>query len=207
MGTVNIAISHNNTYTVLFNMFFLIILCGCFTLGSAQSYGMGPCPTGVQVQQDFELSKYTGLWKEITRIPMSIEKGWRCSTVSGTLKEDGTLETLNQGIYPDGSVQSITGDAKCGVEEAAKCDGHWNLDIFGIKWRPAAPYWVLETDYTSYSLAYSCIEYGGLVHAQMLWITSRTDTLDDATIQRLKQKAAGMGLKAGQMEMNDRTGC
>jgi len=189
-------------------MLFFVVICGVLALGSCQSIDVGKCPPDVEVQKDFELSKLVGNWDEITRIPMSIQKGWRCTKATFMPKGNNTVDTLNQGIYPDGSIQLITGDAKCG---GAKCEGHWNIRISGRMMSIPAPYWILETDYKNYHLAYSCTEIpdeqGGVLHAQMLWIMSRTNTLDAAIIQRLQQKAAEMGLKAGEMKMNDRSAC
>ena len=54
-------------------------------------------------------------------------------------------------------------------------------------------YWVIDTDYTSYTLVYSCSQFL-FFNAQYFWILSRTKTLNQATIQNLKNKAAGYGI-------------
>lgn len=51
--------------------------------------------------------------------------------------------------------------------------------------KTASPYWIIDTDYISYSLVYICEEF--LDEAlDFAWILSRKPTLDQSIIARLK---------------------
>lgn len=60
---------------------------------------------------------------------------------------------------------------------------------------PEANYWVVETDYETYSLVWSCAELVGLAHADIGWILGREQTLDEKLKERLKRKLSSLGLQ------------
>ena len=63
------------------------------------------------------------------------------------------------------------------------------ISIIYISGAPTAPYWVVDTDYDNYSLVWSCTDVL-LANLEYAWILSRKRTLDDATVERSKQKLA-----------------
>ena len=69
-----------------------------------------------------------------------------------------------------------------------------------------APYWIVDTDYDNYSLVWSCTDVL-LANLEFSWILSRKRTLDDATVERLKQKLASFGVKTSGFLVTDQTNC
>ncbi len=59
-------------------------------------------------------------------------------------------------------------------------------------------YIVLDTDYTSYSLVYSCTQSAPSIFSsgktEYAWILSRQKTLDQATVQRLENMLTSIGV-------------
>ena len=86
------------------------------------------------------------------------------------MKDPKTLTVYNRSIRQEtGEVNDIHVTATC---EGAQCavKFYW--------YTPAGDYRVVDTDYTSYSIVYSCKDYFGAVRAENLWILSRNQTLD-----------------------------
>ena len=72
--------------------------------------------------------------------------------------------------------------------------------------QPYGDYWVLDTDYETYTLVYSCSDI--LVsNVQFLWILAREKTLDDATVARLTALAAGYGIRADKLNVTSQKDC
>lgn len=72
---------------------------------------------------------------------------------------------------------------------------------------PDAPYWVLSTDYHSYSLVYSCSNYFGLFHIDFAWILARTRVLSEQVISELHDELAAAGVNLNRLTVSDQTGC
>jgi apolipoprotein D and lipocalin family protein len=51
----------------------------------------------LNVVPELDITKYTGTWYEIARLPNSFEKGLECITANYTLLENGKIEVLNKG--------------------------------------------------------------------------------------------------------------
>nr|KAG5696785.1 hypothetical protein BaRGS_012808 [Batillaria attramentaria] len=60
-----------------------------------------------------------------------------------------------------------------------KDDGHIEVFNRGIEnGTPYGNYWVIDTDYDSYTLIYSCESILGVAHIEFAWIMSRHMTID-----------------------------
>ena len=54
---------------------------------------------------------------------------------------------------------------------------------------PEGNYWILDTDYETYTLVYGCDQWiPFLVHTENAWILSRTKTLPQAKIDEIEAK-------------------
>uniref|UniRef100_A0A8C1D427 Apolipoprotein D n=1 Tax=Cyprinus carpio TaxID=7962 RepID=A0A8C1D427_CYPCA len=143
---------------------------------SAQSIGSGKCPQP-PVQQNFDLTKYMGRWYEITKIPARFQLGDCCQAIY-TLS-DGIVLVRNEQLL-NGAYSFTEGTAKIAdASEPAK------LEVRFFEDAPPAPYWVLATDYDTYTLVYSCSDFAGLFRAEFSWIMSRTRTLPKETVSEL----------------------
>jgi len=82
------------------------------------------------------------------------------------------------------------------------------LHISDILASPQANYWIVDTDYDTYSLVYSCVDINGYARGEIYWILARENTLPDDTIARLKKVLTERGLifgkfyKTGQKDCN-----
>ena len=72
---------------------------------------------------------------------------------------------------------------------------------------PDSPYWVLSTDYQSYSLVYSCFNYFGLFHIDFAWILARTRVLPEDVITLLHDKLTSAGVNINRLTVSNQTGC
>lgn len=71
----------------------------------------------------------------------------------------------------------------------------WNLSVI-----PYRPYWVLTTDYTNFTVVYSCTEMFGVGHIHFAWILSRSPSLPDETVQRCKEMLMREGIHVAAMK-------
>lgn len=78
-----------------------------------------------------------------------------------------------------------------------------SVEFFGFV---NAPYWVIDTDYNTYTLIYSCSTYFG-INLEYAWILSRTLTLDDSIVTTLKNKLASFKIDVTKFEISDQTNC
>lgn len=72
---------------------------------------------------------------------------------------------------------------------------------------PYAKYWILDTDYTNYTMIYSCTDILELFHISYAWILGRDRTLDESIENRLFAKAESYGIDTSNFLKEDQTGC
>ena len=72
---------------------------------------------------------------------------------------------------------------------------------------PYGNYWVLDTDYDTYTLIYSCTNILGISHFEFGWILARTRTLPDETIQKLFGIMEGFHINTHHFLKTDQSGC
>ncbi|XP_078692814.1 apolipoprotein D-like [Branchiostoma floridae x Branchiostoma belcheri] len=169
------------------------------TYVEGQVPGFGKCPT-VQVQAGFDLSQYLGLWHEIERFPAVFEAG-KCVTANYTLKSDGHVRVENG--------ENVNGEEKIAVGDAYIPDPKESAKL-AVRFYDAAPYgayWVLKTDYKTYTLIWSCGDLLGFGNVQFAWILAREHEVDPAVIDDLHKLATGYGIDISHFSKTDQTGC
>uniref|UniRef100_A0A3Q3XPV3 Apolipoprotein D n=1 Tax=Mola mola TaxID=94237 RepID=A0A3Q3XPV3_MOLML len=144
---------------------------------SAQVIKLGRCPK-LDVQANFDATRYIGKWYEIQKLPTTFQKG-ECGTATYSLKGPGFIGVLNSELLDDGTTNSIVGSAK--VKDPAEPA---KLEVSFFETSPPGPYWVLSTDYEGHSLVYGCTEFGPF-HIELSWILSREPTLSRETVEEL----------------------
>ena len=144
------------------------------------------CPTTtIPTKNPFDLSAYAGRWYEIQHdVDFIPEWMAECPTATYTSRSDGNIDVSNRcwTWWTFFSYQKTEGQAKCAD---GKC--FVNFNPFSTDLNGKTNYNVLLTDYTSYSVVYSCSNtWLGTSMSQNLWVLSRTETMDDQLYNSLK---------------------
>jgi len=130
----------------------------------------GPCPK-VTTKANFDIQSYMGRWYDIEKYPNSFQNG-KCGIANYTLLTDGTVKVNNTEIGKDGAPHTSIGQARPdpGATEASR------LQLRFSSWQPWGKYWVLDTDYKTFSVVYSCSNY--LINrVEFLFVLGRTPKL------------------------------
>lgn len=166
---------------------FLALGIAAFALCVFQSCSSVGIPDGVTAVQNFEKDKYLGKWYEIARFDFRFERNLDNTTAEYSLNPDGTIKVLNKGYnFKKQMWDSAEGKAKfVGTESEARL----KVSFFGPFY---AGYNVVDID-KDYQTA---LVYGS--STKYIWILSRTKTIDNATKNRLLEKAKKDGYDLSQ---------
>lgn len=166
---------------------FLVLGMAALALGVFQSCSGLGIPDGVRAVQNFEKDKYLGKWYEIARFDYRFERNLDNTTAEYSVNADGTIKVLNKGYnFKKQMWDSAEGKAKfVGSENEARL----KVSFFGPFY---AGYNVVDID-KDYQTA---LVYGS--STKYIWILSRTKTIDNATKNRLIQKAKEDGYDVSQ---------
>lgn len=158
------------------------------TLGLSGCVGAGANLPQLDTASNVDLSRYTGVWYEIAKYPVSFEQGCVNVTAEYSQRDDGTVGVLNTCESTDGDTRTIEGFATVDKEDPAK------LTVYFF-WPFGAPYWILEVgDDYQYAVV-------GDPSRNYFWILSRTPQLDDATYQSIIAKMPDWGYDPAKLEM------
>ncbi|KAL3286333.1 hypothetical protein HHI36_000841 [Cryptolaemus montrouzieri] len=183
----------------------LIILL-IWTYGTnAQVPGLGHCPKINSVQTNFDLNKYLGKWYEAEKYFSFFEIGGRCNSATYSLNEDGTVKVFNEELNSiTGSQTSIEGVARfAGAAKDAKLLVRFpSVPVqFG-----EVPYWILETDYDSYAVIWSCTELP-IISTKFAWILTREQNPSPEVLQKAYGVFDRFNLDKGALEKTDHKDC
>lgn len=155
------------------------------------------CPTHAG-KVDFDLDKYMGHWYEIERYPNWWQRG-SCNDAVYALK-DGGFDIITSEIR-NGNLKELTVEGK---DDPSSTDLS-NLLTQKYPW-PPVQYLVIDTDYDSYAVVYSC-QYYVITRFEQLWIMSRERTMSDDTLQSIHTHLDGMGIKTSHLIKTKTDGC
>ena len=138
-----------------------------------------PDPNPVTPVDSVDLSRYTGLWYEVARIPNRFQKQCeRGTTAEYALREDGRLDVMNRCLKADGSWNEAKGLAR--IEDPAT-NAKLKVSFFSILgWRPVwGDYWVigLDEDYRWAIVGTPDRKYG--------WVLARSPELTDDVLEKI----------------------
>ncbi|XP_001660233.2 apolipoprotein D [Aedes aegypti] len=160
------------------------VLCLAFVI-EALIISSGTCPKR-PVVRNFNVSRYTGLWYEISRYEQPFQLGGECVTAQYSLNKDGTVRVFNSMLIPPNDVRSsIVGRAVVSYPNKDPVPAKLIVTFNGVP--VASNYWVLDTDYDNFSVVWSCFQIGGIIHTQGAWILSREPELSDSIKHRVQE--------------------
>ena len=136
-----------------------------------------------------DLSRYSGTWYEIARLPMWFQRHCVDSKAIYTNRPEGTLGVHNECETDTGELDQVDGvatvvDHKTNARLTVVFDNFF-ARLFGSSRQ--GNYWILDLD-PDYRVAVV-----GTPDRRYLWILSRTPRLDEPTYELLVAKALGLG--------------
>ncbi|KAL0268961.1 UNVERIFIED_CONTAM: hypothetical protein PYX00_010722 [Menopon gallinae] len=157
-----------------------LLLLAVVGFASAQVPGFGWCPD-YSPMEEFDLNRYTGVWYEAERYFTVLEAGSRCVRSNYTRGIDGKFRVSNEitnrltGIRRvlDGVVQNI------GKGGEGKISVRYNTLPVPID----TQYSVLDTDYDTYSVVWSCSSLGP-INTQNAWVMTRERLAPGTVLQQ-----------------------
>uniref|UniRef100_A0A182MWQ9 Apolipoprotein D n=1 Tax=Anopheles culicifacies TaxID=139723 RepID=A0A182MWQ9_9DIPT len=135
------------------------------------------CPTGIEAKQYFSVESYLGKWYEIQRYESEFELNFDCVQVRYTDNEDESVEVSNSAYNLfNGSTINVVGRAVLSFPDEEILQGKLNVSFFGAP-NDVSNYWVLDTDYETFSVVWNCQPLGNTQSEENFWVLSRTPTL------------------------------
>ncbi|XP_066601117.1 apolipoprotein D-like [Prorops nasuta] len=113
---------------------------------------------------------YLGKWYEAERYFAVFEFGGKCVTANYSLSENGSIKLMNK------QISSLTG-VSSSIEGVARLIGRSDDPKLSVTFPSLplpldAPYWILDTDYKSYAVVWSCTNFG-VFSVRNAWILTR----------------------------------
>ncbi|CAH1103587.1 unnamed protein product [Psylliodes chrysocephalus] len=148
---------------------FVIFLFIVIQITSAQVPYFGPCPN-IKTVTNFDVKRYAGKWYEAERYFAVFEFGGKCVTADYNIDNNGALNIINQQISTFTGIQSlIEGNAN---QLSRSDEAKLSINFPSLPINFDAPYWVVGTDYETYSVVWSCSNFG-ILSTRNAWILTR----------------------------------
>ncbi|XP_022817976.1 uncharacterized protein LOC111350579 [Spodoptera litura] len=144
----------------------------------------GQCDDNINAVENFNPQEYEGTWFDIESYPTRFQSG-TCNTARYSSNPDGTLEVVNTQV--SGQIQQTT----TGVAYPTSNDGSGKFDVTLTQSNGnvvTTKYWVLATDYSSYSLVYSCRNIDDEFRAVHSWKLGRSTYLPDDAQAKINEE-------------------
>ena len=180
----------------------ILILLSVFAISSC-GFAWGGCPKVEYDLSNFTVANYTGKWYEIIRDKSIRFESGICQEANYSLNVNGTLTVTNTELI-NGKVNSVTGLAYP-TSNPFRFKISFSNSAFGKLFK--GDYQVANTDYTSYSVVYSCTDLY-FARFEFFWVLSRNPLILQDDIAEfssyLKEK---FGFKDDQFHYSPQNDC
>ncbi|XP_012536121.2 apolipoprotein D [Monomorium pharaonis] len=148
----------------------IILALSVLAWASAQIPNLGFCPEYIPMA-NFNRQRFMGVWYEAERYFQLTEVVSRCVMTNYTRGSDGKFRVINEVTNRFTGIKRILeGEIKPAASKAE--EGRLTVKYTTVPLTPETKYSVLETDYDSYAVLWSCQGIGP-VHAQNAWVMTR----------------------------------
>ncbi|MBL8206078.1 MAG: lipocalin family protein [Blastocatellia bacterium] len=168
----------------------IFILSGTATLADVGQ------PKSLAVVPSVDLSRYTGKWYEIARLPNRFQKN--CAgevTATYSLLAGNQIRVVNECRRNNDQTEQAEGLARLANKNGPNSKLEVRFAPAWLSWLSAVwgDYWIIDlADDYSYSVV-------GTPDRKYLWILARTPNLDEAIYQRILQQTAAQGFAVAQL--------
>merc|ERR1712179_663508 len=185
------------------SILFLVVAASWLVCVQSEKISFGSCPT-LATKEDFTVEQYLGPWYENRKYCNIFQLGLRCVIANYTDNSDGTYGVTNSGlaillnlpVSIDGTIQAVSNTT-----------GELHVSFSGTEIAPTSGnYLVLDTDYTGYSIVWSCTDYG-LFNSQLLWILTRERDAAGVNMTAVLEKVTDLGLDIASLIETDQNNC
>lgn len=161
----------------------LFVIVAIANAAMAQVPFLGTCPN-LETMQGFNLEKYLGEWYEVERYFAWFEFGAKCVRANYSLNEDNSMKIINK------QISSLTGVASS-IQGIGRLIGRFDDPKLTVTFPSLplpidAPYWVLDSDYNTYAVVWSCTNLG-VLNTRNVWILTREPNPPIAVLEKAYQ--------------------
>ncbi|XP_059047399.1 uncharacterized protein LOC131842848 [Achroia grisella] len=144
----------------------------------------GQCDPNVQVVQDFNTADFLDRWYLIESYHSDLQTG-TCNDASYRLLPNGDIQIYNTQVI-DETLNTVIGTV------IPIANGKLRVEYEGVA--DPIEYWVLDTDYTSYALIYSCVNINTDTRRVWSWKLGRDRYLSDDSIASINRTMEGVNV-------------
>lgn len=168
----------------------------------------GLCPELIP-QLNFNLDAYLGTWYEIQRYEQEFQLSLDCATAEYTLEDPNVprVTVVNSGISFNGTEDifvEVRGVAVPSYPEDARNPAQLSVAFFGME-PDRSNYWILGTDYRSFSLVWSCEQITAESYREFAWILSREQKIPPYVLAQVYMLLAGNGIAMEDLRVTDQS--
>jgi apolipoprotein D and lipocalin family protein len=160
----------------------------------------GKCHTlkdgNIQLKSNFERSKYVGRWFEQSKsADFPLEWGQICGTEDYFKRSDGNIQ-----IHYRAYANNFMHWPKLDTASPLSCNYETGECYQDVKHDPPQPegktpnYLLVDTDYESYSIVYSCFQITSGRKYELLWMMNRTPDISDEDFAKIGERAVERGV-------------
>merc|ERR1712041_22057 len=174
-------------YYIIFQMremLKLLALCLLPQLAISSIIRTGSCDENVRGISGFDKSSYLGQWYEYSNVfewYQDLPFVGRC--VRATYTDEGEIGVLNEFVMNVTGYGNIKGNARFANPDDPEVRAELIVG-FGPFQTDHANYNVIETDYTTYSVVYTCSPFLKIFRQESLWLLTREQVPTEETVQQ-----------------------